>query len=92
MLSPYFTTKFRRDYKRAKKQRRDIPRLEEALRLLVREAPLPESFRDHALSGNFRGYRECHIEPDWLLLYRVDNEHLVLVATRLGSHSELLGL
>lgn len=60
--------------------------------MLVRVEALSESMRDHSLGGTYRGHRKCHIEPDWLLIYRIDAGGLVLVATRTGSHSELLGL
>lgn len=92
MLKLAYTTKFKKDYKRAKKQGRNLKKLENALRLLCAQKNLPESFHDHALSGNFKGHRECHIEPDWLLIYRIDEGRLVLTATRTGTHSELLGM
>lgn len=87
-----FTAKFKRDYKRVKRQGKDISKLELTLEALVSGEALPEAMRDHALGGTYRGHRECRIEPDWLLIYRIDEEGLVLVATRTGSHSELLGL
>ena len=92
MLELRFTAKFKRDYKRIKKQGKDLSKLESVLEALVREEDLPEAMRDHSLGGTYRGHRECHIEPDWLLIYRIDEEGLVLVATRTGSHSELSGL
>lgn len=61
------------------------------LEALQRREGLPEAARDHSLGGAYRGHRECHIEPDWLLIYRIDEEGLILIATRTGSHSELLG-
>ena len=87
-----FTAKFKKDFKRIKRQGKDLSKLRAALELLMQGQPLPEAFRDHSLSGVYRGHRECHIEPDWLLIYRVDEESVVLTATRTGSHSELLGL
>ncbi len=92
MMELRFTVKFKRDYKRVKRQGKDISKLELTLEALVSGEALPEAMRDHALGGTYRGHRECHIEPDWLLIYRIDEEGLVLVATRTGSHSELLGL
>lgn len=92
MLELRFTAKFKKDYKRIKKQGEDIAKLESTLETLVYGESLPEAMRDHSLSGTYRGHREWHIEPDWLLIYRVDEEGLVLVATRTGSHSELFGL
>lgn len=53
---------------------------------------LPDAMRDHSLGGTYHGHRECHIEPDWLLIYPVDEEGLVLIATSMGNHGELLGL
>lgn len=87
-----FTAKFKKDYKRIKKQGKDLSKLELTLEMLVSGAALPEAMRDHSLGGTYHGHRECHIEPDWLLIYRIDDEGLVLVATRTGNHSELLGL
>ena len=92
MLELKFTAKFKKDYKRIKKQGTDIAKLESTLETLVYGESLPEAMRDHSLGGTYRGHRECHIEPDWLLIYRIDEEGLVLVATRTGSHSELFGL
>lgn len=92
MMELRFTSKFKRDYKRIKKQGKDLSKLESVLEALVRREVLPEAIRDHSLGGTYHGHRECHIEPDWLLIYRIDEEGLVLVATRTGSHSELLGL
>ena len=92
MLGLRFTSKFKKDYKRVKKQGKDLSKLERTLEALMREEALPNAMHDHSLGGTYRGHRECHIEPDWLLIYRVDEEGLVLVATRTGSHSELLGL
>lgn len=91
MLGLGFTAKFKRDYKRVKRQGKDITKLE-VLEALVRGKSLPEAMRDHSLGGTYRGHRECHIEPDWLLIYRTDEEELVLVGARTGNHSELLGL
>lgn len=92
MMELRFTSKFKRDYKRIKKQGKDLSKLESVLEALVRREVLPEAMRDHSLGGTYRGHRECHIEPDWLLIYRIDEGGPVLVATRTGSHSELLGL
>ncbi len=92
MLQIRFTAKFKKDYKRAKRQGRDISKLDDVLGKLANQERLPDSMRDHLLSGSYHGHRECHIEPDWLLIYLVDGESLVLTAVRTGSHSELLGL
>ena len=92
MLELRFTAKFKKDYKRIKRQGKDLSKLESTLEALARGEALPDLMRDHPLGGTYRGHRECHIEPDWLLIYLIDEGGLVLVATRTGSHSELLGL
>ena len=84
-----FTNQFKKDVKLAKKQGKDIDKLFDVIGILANGETLDEKYRDHDLSGNFRGCRECHIEPDWLLIYEVDNNVLVLVLNRVGSHSEL---
>ena len=86
------TAKFKKDYKRVKRQGKDLLKLERTLETLVRGEALPDAMHDHSLGGTYRGHRECHIELGWLLIYRVDDDGLVLVATRTGSHGELLGL
>lgn len=65
--------------------------LDETIALLAMGEALPEKYYDHALSGNWNGHRECHIQPDWLLIYRCDDDVLVLTLTRTGTHSDLLG-
>lgn len=89
MLTIKYHTMFKKDFKRIKKRGYDISRLEKIVELLANEVPLPEQFKDHNLSGNYNGFRECHIAPDWLLIYQVDNNELVLVLSRTGSHSDL---
>lgn len=84
-----FTNQFKKDIKLAKKQGKDIEKLFGVIGILANGETLDEKYRDHDLSGNFKGCRECHIEPDWLLIYEVDNNVLVLVLNRVGSHSEL---
>lgn len=83
------TTKFKRDYKLAIKHGRNIQLLEDVVAALAQGIALPEKYKDHALTGNFVGYRECHIQPDWLLLYRLEDDVLVLTLSRTGSHSDL---
>lgn len=83
------TTKFKRDYKLAIKRGRNIQLLEDVVAALAQGIALPEKYKDHALTGNFVGYRECHIQPDWLLLYRLEDDVLVLTLSRTGSHSDL---
>lgn len=86
-----FTTQFKKDLKLAKKQNRDLDKLFEVIDLLAQGKSLEERYRDHHLSGKYRGTRECHIEPDWLLMYEYRNDVLVLMLYRLGSHAELFG-
>lgn len=89
MLTIKYHTMFKKDFKRIKKRGYDISRLEKIVELLANEVPLPEQLKDHNLSGNYNGFRECHIAPDWLLVYQVNNNELVLVLSRTGSHSDL---
>lgn len=89
MLQLVTTTQFRKDIKRAKKRGLNLKKLKTILDTLQREEPLDEKHRDHALVGNYLGFRECHIEPDWLLVYAIDKGKLILTASRTGSHSDL---
>jgi len=84
-----FTNQFKKDLKLAKKQGKDIERLYAVIEKLTDEEPLEQKYRDHELSGNFKGCRECHVEPDWLLIYEVMDDILVLMLYRVGSHSTL---
>ena len=85
------TTQFRKDYRMAQKRNLNIRLLEEVVAILSMGNDLPEKNRDHSLSGNWAGYRECHILPDWLLVYRIENDVLVLTLSRTGTHSVLFG-
>lgn len=89
MLEIAYTTQFKKDYERARKQGRDMAKLAAALRALCRGEELPSEMRDPELVGGYKGHRECHLTPGWLLIYRVDGGRLTLTATRLGSHSDL---
>ena len=75
--------------KLAVKRGYDLDRLERVVSVLAREEALGEKYRDHALTGHYSGFRECHIQPDWLLIYRVQNETLILFLSRTGTHSDL---
>lgn len=86
-----FTTQFRKDYKLAMKRGLKIELLERVIMLWAAGETLPEKNKDHALTGNWVGHRECHILPDWLLVYRVEDDVLVLTLTRTGTHSDLFG-
>ena len=90
MMTLKTTGQFRKDYKRCKKRGLDMRLLETVIDTLLAEKPLDAKHRDHALTGNYDGFRECHIQPDWLLIYRADRDALILTATRTGTHSELL--
>ena len=83
------TSKFRKDYKLAMKQKRNIELLDKVITALAKGEELDEKYKDHDLKGDWKGHRECHILPDWLLIYRYDEDVLVLALARLGSHSEL---
>ena len=85
------TTQFKRDYKLAIKRGLDIRLLDDVIAALAMGTSLPEKNRDHALSGTWVGHRECHVLPDWLLIYRIDDDVLVLTLSRTGSHSDLFG-
>jgi mRNA interferase YafQ len=87
MLETVITTGFKHNYKKALKQRKKIEKLDEIIRKLSAEIPLDIKHKNHKLVGNYVGKWECHIEPDWLLVYEIINNRLVLHAT--GSHSEL---
>lgn len=83
------TSSFKKDYKLAIKRGLNIKLLEDVVTALAMGEPLPEKNRDHALTGNWSGHRECHILPDWLLIYRIEDNILVLTLARTGSHSDL---
>lgn len=83
------SSKFKRDYKLAKKRGYDMSLLQQVVDMLADGETLPEKYCDHALSGEYLGYRECHILSDWLLVYRIENDLLVLGLTRTGTHSDL---
>ena len=83
------TTQFKKDYKRAMKRGLKIELLEKVVELLAMGEALPEKNRDHELSGNWGGHGECHIQPDWLLVYRIEDDVLVLTLARIGTHSDL---
>ena len=84
-----FTSQFKRDLKLAKKQNKNLDKLFGVIELLSRGENLDAKYRDHDLLGKYKGTRECHIGPDWLLVYEYRNDVLVLMLYRLGSHSEL---
>jgi mRNA interferase YafQ len=81
------STQFKRDVKLAKKRGKDMAKLRDLILLLAEGTPLPLNYKDHPLGGDWNHYRDSHIEPDWILLYRVDGNDLYLVRT--GTHSDL---
>ena len=83
------TTRFRKELKKMLKRAADLGKLETVVNLLASGAPLPPQYRDHALAGNLAGLRDCHITSDWLLLYTIQDDVLVLTLTRTGSHADL---
>lgn len=92
MYKILFTNKMKHDVKRMKKRGKDISKLTNILDLLSKGNKLNYQHKDHQLSGNMSNFRECHIEPDWLLLYRIEKDNLILIATETGSHADLFGL
>lgn len=86
-----WTTQFKKDYKLTLKRHLDIELLDNVIRILSRGETLPERNKDHALTGEWVGHRECHILPDWLLVYRIEDDVLVLTLSRTGTHSDLFG-
>ena len=91
MLKIMFTARMKRDVKRMKRRGKDLGKLTDVLDVLARREALPERNRDHALTGSLADFRECHIEPDWLLLYQIYEDVLILSATAAGSHADLFG-
>ena len=89
MLTIRYQTTFKKDYKRIVRRGYDVRLLEEVITILAEQKPLPEIYRDHNLSGDYIGCRECHITPDGLLIYEIKNDELVLCLTRTGTHSDL---
>ncbi|MBP7136075.1 MAG: type II toxin-antitoxin system YafQ family toxin [Sphingomonadaceae bacterium] len=89
MRTPVSSTAFRKDTKRCQKRGKDMAKLRAVILLLIEDAPLEPRHRDHPLKGEWAGYRDLHVEPDWVLIYRVTEEELLLART--GTHSDLFG-
>jgi mRNA interferase YafQ len=87
MLTPVYARQFERDLKRMKKRRKNIDKLKIILRSLTKEEELDPIQRDHKLIGNWLRRRECHIESDWLLIYKIEDDHIIFERT--GTHSDL---
>lgn len=86
-LRPARTSQFKRDYNKCKKRGYDMAEIQAVMQSLIRGEPLDERHRDHQLSGDWRGHRDCHIRPDWLLIYRVADDTITFERT--GTHSDL---
>lgn len=84
-----FTSQFKKDLKAAKKQNKNIDKLFEIIEILSNGEKLEPKYRDHSLTGNYKGVRECHVEADWLLIYKINDNVLLLILYRVGTHSEL---
>jgi mRNA interferase YafQ len=87
MLRPRATSAFKKDWKRADRRGKDLETLDSVMRRLATEQQLEPRFRDHKLTGDWQGFRECHIESDWLLIYRVEGDEITFVRT--GTHADL---
>ena len=89
MLKISFTNQYLKDLELMKRRRLPKSELDEVIKLLSQAQPLPPKYHDHPLKGKFMAYRECHIRPDWLLIYKIDKKVLTLVLIRTGTHSDL---
>ncbi len=87
MKEIFQTSQFKKDFKRTKKRGKDLDKLKQVVGMIIEGKPLEERYRDHALGGKWSGSRDCHIESDWVLIYRVDDKSLYL--ERMGTHSDL---
>ncbi len=92
MYEVRFTTTYKKSYKLMKKRGLDLSLLDDVVDTLRQGRPLAEKHRDHALSGNYKGFRECHIKPDWLLVYLIENHILTLTLVDTGSHADLFNM
>ena len=91
MFEIVYTNRMKRDVKLMKKRGKDISKLVRALSLLASGELMPSQYRDHSLSGDLKDFRECHIEGDWLLLYQIFEDRLILSASGTGTHADLFG-
>ncbi len=89
MLNVVLSNRFKKDLKLAAKRGYNLELLDEVVNTLAEEKPLAGKLRDHNLTGDYVGFRECHIQPDWLLVYRIEDEELMLFLFRTGTHSDL---
>jgi len=89
MLKIRYSNRFKKDYKTVVKRGYKVNLLEDVLNMLVQENTLPQKYLDHPLAGYYDGHRECHITPDWLLIYKIEKDIVTLSLTRTGTHSDL---
>ena len=89
MFDIRFNNRMKRDVKLMKKRGKNLSKLEDILTKLANGETLPDKNKDHQLKGEWQDFRECHIEPNWLLIYRIENEELILYATATGTHADL---
>ena len=87
MRSPNYTTQFERDLRLLQRRGKDIEKLKQVLTALINEEPLAERYRDHPQKGNYKNRRECHLEPDWLPIYKLNDDDIIFERT--GAHSDL---
>ena len=92
MLTLEITSQFRRDYKRIRKRGYDLSLLKAVIDTLLAGQQLAPRYRDHALTGDMKAYRECHIQPDWLLIYLKENDVLILTLVDMGTHADLFDM
>lgn len=92
MLKLKTTKKFRLDYKRCKKRGYNMKKLEYVINQLLDNKILSSKYKDHTLTGTYKGFHECHIRPDWLLIYIINESELILTASRTGTHADLLNI
>ncbi len=85
----HWSAKFKKEYKRAEKRNYNLELIDNVIKMLAQDIALPEIYKDHELTGNWIGHRECHIQNDWLLIYKKIEDILVLELTRTGTHSDL---
>ncbi len=90
MLTPFYTKQFKKDVKRREKSgRKSMEAFKRVIRLLIDEEPLDQVYHDHSLKGDYKNRRECHIEPDWLLVYQVNKREETIIFERTGSHADI---
>jgi len=89
MLKPSYQKHFKKDLKKSKKRRKEMDKLKEVMSKLINEEIIDEKYRNHQLIGDYIGCQECHIEPDWLLIYIINNTAKTITFIRTGSHSDL---